>query len=156
LKKTSRTSYLRCRTTVLRVAKSFGNTINHGETLIVLSPDNAKLTIDSYLTQDQAALIAIGSQATVVIPLSVSGKQYQAKIVEIDRTGGLKNAEKDKDLSERSPEQPAYVKLELTNLDSNLDSKSTKQLTEGTPVQLKFAKPTILPALKAKISEMVG
>jgi multidrug resistance efflux pump len=136
--------------TVVRVAKSFGNTINRGETLILLRPDTKTLTIDAYLTQDQAALVAMGSQATVTIP--ASGKQYQAKIVEIDRTGGFKDAVKGKYLLEGSQEQPAYVKLALTSL----DLKATEQLTGGTPVLLEFVKPPIFPRLKAKISEMVS
>ena len=95
-------------------------------------------------------MVDVGSQATVTIP--ISGKQYQARVVEIDRTGGFKDDVRGKYSLEGSQEQPAYVKLALTNI----DLKATKQLTGGTPVRLEFVKSSLLPRLKAKVSEMVG
>ena len=94
-------------------------------------------------------MIEVGSQATVIIP--VSGKQYQAQVVEIDRTGGFKDDVRGKYSLEGSEKQPAYVKLALTNI----DLEPTEQFTGGTPVRLEFVKPPLMPKLKAQISRMI-
>jgi len=74
---------------ILKVMKSTGNTVSQSETVVVLQQDSEEITINAYLTQDQADQVAIGSLAAVSIP--TLSKKYQAQVVEIDRTGGFED-----------------------------------------------------------------
>jgi multidrug resistance efflux pump len=130
---------------VVKVEKSPGNTVNRGETLVLLRPLSDRPTIDAYLTQDRAALIKIGNSATVIEP--TSGDRFVAKVIEIDRTGGFKDRVQGEYLLKGSEDQPAHVRLAL----ANIEPKQQERLTGGTPVILEIAKPQLLPRLQTKI-----
>ncbi len=130
---------------VARVEKSPGNTVNRGETLVLLRPLSDRSTIDAYLTQDQVASIEIGSSATVIEP--ASGDRFLANVIEIDRIGGFKDQVRGEYLLEGSEDQPAHVRLAL----ANIEPKQKERLTGGMPVILEIAKPQILPRLQTKI-----
>ena len=130
---------------IIRVEKSPGNTVNRGETLVLLRPLGAQPTIDAYLTQDQAALIKIGSPATVIEP--ASGDRFLANVIGIDRTGGFKDKVRGEYSLEGSKDQPAHVRLAL----ANMEPKQKERLTGGMPVILEIAKPLLLPRLQTKI-----
>ncbi len=130
---------------IVRVEKSPGNTVNRGETLVLLRPLSDRPTIDAYLTQDQVALIKIGSPATVIEP--ASGDRFLANVIEIDRTGGFKDKVRGEYLLEGSEEQPAHVRLSL----ANIKPKQKERLTGGMPVILEIAKSSLLPKLQTKI-----
>jgi multidrug resistance efflux pump len=127
---------------IVRVEKSPGNTVNRGETLVLLRPLSDRPTIDAYFTQDQVALIKIGSSATVIEP--ASGDRFLANVIEIDRTGGFKDQVQGKYLLEGSEDQPAHVRL----ASANIEPKQQEHLTGGMPVILEIAKPPLLPRLQ--------
>jgi multidrug resistance efflux pump len=127
---------------IVRVEKSPGNTVNRGETLVLLRPLSDRPTIDAYFTQDQVALIKIGSSATVIEP--ASGDRFLANVIEIDRTGGFKDQVQGKYLLEGSEDQPAHVRL----ASANIEPKQQEHLTAGMPVILEIAKPPLLPRLQ--------
>jgi multidrug resistance efflux pump len=130
---------------IVRVEKSPGNTVNRGETLVLLRPLSERPTIDAYLTQDQVASIKIGSSATAIEP--TSGDRFLANVIEIDRTGGFKEKVRGEYLLEGSKDQPAHVRLAL----ANLEPKQQERLTGGMPVILEITKPSLLPRLQTKI-----
>jgi multidrug resistance efflux pump len=120
---------------VLKVMKSEGNTVSQGETVIILQQNsNQDVQINAYLTQDQVDQLTFGTQATVVVP--ALRQNYQAKVVEIDRTGGFEDPIRGKYQFSGSNEQPALVKLKLVNL----KIEDQQQLNTGTPVTLQFIK----------------
>jgi len=119
---------------VLKVVKSPGNTVNRSETLMLLQPELAEPTVDAYLTQDQAAQISIDSQVTVFIP--ELDKNYQARVVKIDRSGGFLDEVRGQHQFQGSKDQSAYVKLVL----SGADREGKSQLTRGMPVVLNITK----------------
>lgn len=119
---------------VLKVVKSPGNTVQRSETLMLLQPELAEPTVEAYLTQDQAAQLSQSSQITVLIP--ELDKSYQARVVKIDRSGGLLDEVRGQYQLQGSPDQPAYVKLVL--LEVRPEEKS--QLMTGMPVILKITK----------------
>ncbi len=119
---------------ILKVLKSSGNTVKRNETLVLLQHELEQPIIDAYMTQAQAAQVEIGSQATILIP--TLGKSYQAKVIKLDRTGGVTDEIMGQYQLRGSQEQPAYVKLrimEITPEDETL-------LTVGTPVIIKIPK----------------
>jgi multidrug resistance efflux pump len=119
---------------VLKVVKSPGNTVNRSETLMLLQSEVAEPTVEAYLTQDQAAQLSPNSQITVLIP--ELDKSYQARVVKIDRSGGLLDEVRGQYQLQGSPDQSAYVKLVL--LEVHPEEKS--QLMAGMPVILKITK----------------
>ena len=119
---------------ILKVVKSPGNTVNRSETLMLLQPELAEPTVDAYLTQDQAAQISIDSQVTVFIP--ELDKNYQARVVKIDRSGGFLDEVRGQHQLQGSKDQSAYVKLVF----SGADREAKSQLTRGMPVVLKITK----------------
>ncbi len=127
--------------TVIQVAKSLGNTVNQGETLILLRPDSEELTVDAYLTHDQATLVDLDNEAEVKI--ASSGKHYPATVVQIDRTGGFKDAVQGKYLLDGSAEKPAQIQLVL----NDIEPEAREELIGGTPVIVEFVKPSLLPRL---------
>lgn len=127
---------------ILKVMKSSGNAVSQNETVIILQQDSEEITVNAYLTQDQADQVAIDTQATASIP--TLSQKYQAQVVEIDRTGGFEDLVRRKHQFSGSTDQPAYVKLKLLNINP-IDQR---QLNAGTPVVLQFAKKVnILTAL---------
>jgi multidrug resistance efflux pump len=121
---------------VLQIEKLAGNTVNRGEKLIVLRYEFEQPIIDAYLTQDQAAQIVVGSQATVLLP--ALGKLYQAQVVEIDLTGGFVSEVRGQYQFQGSQERSVYVRLALVAI-APVDKK---QLPAGMPVELRIAKRT--------------
>lgn len=120
---------------VVKVMKSKGNTINQGETVVILQRDSGQdVQINAYLTQDQADQTTIGARAKVSIPSL--GQQYQAQVVEIDRTGGFEDPVRGRYQFSGSNDQSAYVKLKLVNL----KQADQHPLKAGTPVILQFVK----------------
>ena len=120
--------------TITKVLKSSGNTVMRNEDLIFLKQNLEQPIIDAYLTQAQAAQVAIGSEATVLIPSS--SKFYQAEVIEIDRTGGFVNEVRGQYQLRGSLEQPALVKLQI--IDPTLADSS--HLPVGMPLILNIKK----------------
>lgn len=119
---------------VLKVVKSPGNTVNQGESLMLLQSEVAEPTVEAYLTQDQAAQLSQSSRITVLIP--ELDKSYQARVVKIDRNGGLFDEVRGQYQLQGSPDQSAYVKLVL----SGVHPEEKSQLITGMPVVLKITK----------------
>ncbi|MBW4510742.1 MAG: HlyD family secretion protein [Scytonematopsis contorta HA4267-MV1] len=113
---------------VVKILKSPGNTVNRSDTLILLQPELQETTVETYLTQDQAAQFTMNSEAIVIIP--ELGKRYQARVINIDRTGGFIEQVRGQYQFQGSTTQPTYVKLALVGV-----SKQDKsQLIGGMPV----------------------
>jgi multidrug resistance efflux pump len=113
---------------VVKILKSPGNTVNRSETLILLQPELKETTVETYLTQDQAAQFRIDSEAIVTIP--ELGKRYQARVINIDRTGGFTEIVKGQYQLQGSTTQPTYVKLALLGV----TKQDKSQLIGGMPV----------------------
>ncbi|MBD1945065.1 HlyD family efflux transporter periplasmic adaptor subunit [Coleofasciculus sp. FACHB-712] len=119
---------------VLKVVKSLGNTVQRSETLMLLQPELAEPTVEAYLTQDQAAQLSMSSQVTALIP--ELNKSYPARVVKIDRSGGLLDEVRGQYQLQGSPDQSAYVKLVL----SGVNQETTSQLMTGMPVVINIKK----------------
>ncbi|MDJ0682825.1 MAG: HlyD family efflux transporter periplasmic adaptor subunit, partial [Xenococcaceae cyanobacterium MO_167.B52] len=120
--------------TITKLLKSSGNTVMRNEDLIFLKQNLERPIIDAYLTTAQAQQVAIGSEATVLIPLS--DKFYQAEVIEIDPTGGFVDEVRGQYQFQGSLGKPALVKLQIT--DPTLADSS--HLSVGTPVILNIKK----------------
>ncbi len=120
--------------TITKLLKSSGNTVMRNEDLIFLKQNLERPIIDAYLTTAQAQQVAIGSEATVLIPLS--DKFYQAEVIEIDPTGGFVDEVRGQYQFQGSLGKPALVKLQIT--DPTLADSS--YLSVGTPVILNIKK----------------
>ena len=119
---------------ILKIPKSLGNKIKRNETLVLLQLESEQPIIEAYLTQAQVEHVEIGSQATALIPKL--DNSYQAKVIQIDRTGGVPDEVKRQYQLLGSPDQSAYIKLQITEIKSEDKSK----LTVGTPIILQIPK----------------
>jgi len=120
--------------TVVQIRESAGESIQIGETLLVLQPNTERPMIDAFFTQDQAARLAIGQVAKVT--LTDFHRTYQAKVTKIDRSGGLRDEIRGRYQFEGSTTRPAYVQLEI--LDATTEDE--KLLTPGTPLEITVRK----------------
>jgi multidrug resistance efflux pump len=125
---------------VMRVFKSSGMTVDRGEALVVLRRTGEEAHIDAYLTQDEAALLAIGSHGVAFIPSQ--GKRYPVEVVAVDRTAGFL-----KDIQTPKLQQPqfswrniedrsAYAKLTFLRV----SPEEVASIAPGLPVQLSIPK----------------
>ena len=137
--------------TITKLLKSSGNTVMRNEDLIFLKQNLEQPIIDAYLTQVQATQVAIGSEATVLIP--PSNKFYQAEVIEIDRTGGFVDEVRGQYQLRGSLEQPALVKLKI--IDPTLADSS--QFSVGMPVILNIKKENnIIQKSKFLLSDLLN
>jgi len=120
--------------TVVQIREAAGEPIQIGETLLVLQPHSEDPTVDAFFTQDQAARLSIGREAKVT--LTNSHRSYQAKVVKIDRSGGLRDEIRGRYQFEGSTTRPAYVQLKILNA-TNEDARF---LTPGTPLEVTIRK----------------
>ena len=135
--------------TVLQVAKSPGNTVNQGETLVLLRPQGDELIVDAYLSHDRAALITVGKEAEIEI--AASRENYLGKVTEIDHTGGFRDSVQGKYSLEGSEDRPAHVQLVI----DDISAEDRQKLSGGMPVTVKFVKPPLFPRLASIVRETV-
>ncbi|UIE39300.1 HlyD family efflux transporter periplasmic adaptor subunit [Leptodesmis sichuanensis] len=119
---------------LIKLMKSSSNTVEQGETLALIRHTRDRPMIEAYLTQDQANSVAVNDKATIVI--SNSNQSYQAKIIDIDRTGGFQNPVRGQYQLQGSQAQSVYVKLALEPREPATDQK----FQPGTPVVVQFAR----------------
>ena len=120
--------------TVVQIKEAAGEPIQIGETLLVLQPHSDAPVVDAFFTQDQAARLSIGQEATVTV--TNVNRRYEAKVVKIDRSGGLRDEIQGRYQFEGSTNRPAYVQLKLLNV----TAEEQKTLTPGTRLDVTIRK----------------
>ncbi|MDR9405320.1 MAG: HlyD family efflux transporter periplasmic adaptor subunit, partial [Halothece sp. Uz-M2-17] len=120
--------------TVVQIREAAGESIQIGETLLVLQPNSERPLVDAFFTQDQAARLSIGQEAKVTS--THFPRSYEAKVVNIDRSGGLRDEIRGRYQFEGSTTRPAYVQLEILNT----TPKNQNFLTPGTPLEVTIRK----------------
>lgn len=120
--------------TVAELQKNVGQPIQIGQTLLFLEPKRDQITIDAFLTHDQATRTSVGNNVKVKVP--DWEKTYRATVTKIDRSGGLRDEVRGRYQFEGSTTRPVYVKL--TIIDTTEEDK--RVLTSGRPVELTIPK----------------
>jgi len=120
--------------TIAKVKSNVGQSIQMGQTLLILEPEPKQITIDAFLTQDQATRISVSSNVKVTVP--DSDLSYRATVTKIDRSGGLWDEVRGRYQFEGSRSRPVYVKLAI--IDTSQQDK--RVLTPGRPVELTIKK----------------
>jgi multidrug resistance efflux pump len=124
--------------TVAKIEQAVGQSMNIGETVLILQPERDRIRIDAFLTQDQATRVSVGRKVKVTVP--DLDKTYHAEVTKIDRSGGLRDEIRGRYQFEGSTTRPAYIQLVI--LDATQEDR--RLLTPGTPVELTVQKPNYL------------
>jgi len=120
--------------TVVQLKQTAGERIQIGQSLMVLRPQTERPVVDAFMTQDQAAQIAIGREVQASVP--TLDHSYRAKVTSIDRSGGLREEIRRRYQFEGSETRPVNVRLELLNV----PERKQRLLEAGTPVELTVRK----------------
>ena len=120
--------------TVSKIQQGIGQPVQIGQTILILEPERDRVTVDAFLTQDQAARVTIGHNVEVTVP--DLDQTYRATVTKIDRSGGLRDEIRGRYQFEGSTTRPAYVQLVVIGA----TKEERNRLTPGTPVELTIRK----------------
>jgi multidrug resistance efflux pump len=138
---------------VTRVFKSAGVTVDRGEPILILQRSGAEPYIEAYLTQDEAANLTVGARGTARV--SPMNREYDVRVVSVDRTAGFLKEVQTPHLSEPQytwrglSDRSAYAKLEFVGLVPT----EMARISPGLPVHVDLRKPrtTHVPPLLGRI-----
>lgn len=120
--------------TVSKIQQGIGQPVQIGQTILILEPERDRVTVDAFLTQDQAARVTIGHNVKVTVP--DLDQTYRATVTKIDRSGGLRDEIRGRYQFEGATTRPAYVQLLIIGA----TKEERNRLTPGTPVELTIRK----------------